>query len=288
MARPTKEDLKWAEEYRKTSGKYDRPSVTADIVALRPAYDEDINWRENPVFALEMLFIKRSGRPFKGCWALPGGFIYKGESIEEGARRELFEETALKATHLIPTGVFSQPDRDIRGWVISNAFVSIHRRTGEERVEGGSDAADARWLRLKAPTINGGHFNLPFYDGNENVFTISGTYQMEDLGGGTVDTIKDNPLAFDHGKIIIQSLLRMLVFDPKKLVLFLLPEKFTLARYIDIYTYLTWDPDSKKEVNIPNLRRQLTAVQNPLLVPCDAKEPSGRGHAQARLFRKRA
>ena len=63
MARPTKDDLKWAEEYRKTFGKYDRPSVTADIVALRPAYDEDINWRENPVFALEMLFIKRSGSP---------------------------------------------------------------------------------------------------------------------------------------------------------------------------------------------------------------------------------
>ena len=73
-------------EYRRELGKYAKPSVTADIVAVRPVYSERSghHWRENPKFALEVLFIKRGQWPFKGCWALPSGFIRPTESVEEG------------------------------------------------------------------------------------------------------------------------------------------------------------------------------------------------------------
>lgn len=284
----TKEDKRKIAEYRKTLGKYARPSVTADIIAVRPAYGElnEGQWRENPKFALEMLLIKRGLWPYEGYWALPGGFIRPTESVEEGARREIREETSLEADRLLPIGVFSRPDRDMRTWVISNAFVSVRTRNEGNDVKGGDDAAFAKWLRVEYPTIGGGRFNLPFKDGEKSVFTVSGTYADEDFGGGRVTKVNDNPLAFDHGEIIAQAFLRMMSYDPRKLTFFFLPEKFTLSEYIGIYQYLTHY--SIEPGNIPNFRRQLTATKDPLLEACEGeREEEGRGHCAAKLYRRR-
>ena len=328
----TQEDVAKIEAYRKTLGKYPKPSVTADIVAVRPAYSElgEGQWRENPEFALEVLFIKRGQWPFEGSWALPGGFIRPTETVDEGARRELREETALEADRLIPVGVFSKPDRDMRAWIISNAFVSVHKRGQGCHVKGGDDAAVARWLLLKSPTIGHGRFYLPFYDGAPGVralphddgrartpaapgtdgraripaapqtdgraripaaprlaFCLTGSYREEDLGGGTVLSVEDNPLAFDHAQIIAQAFLRMLSFDTKKLVFFFLPEKFTLSNYIAVYQYLT--RSSVSAANIPSFRRQLTTTKDPLLEVCEGEweDLGGRAHAPAKLYRRR-
>ena len=286
----TKSDKALIDAYRKTLGKYPKPSVTADIIAVRPAYSElkSDQWRENPEFALEMLFIKRGQWPFEGSWALPGGFIRPTETVEEGARRELREETALVSDRLIPVGVFSKPDRDMRAWIISNAFVSFHRRGEGVHVKGGDDASEAKWLVVRSPAIGEGRFKLPFYDGDKLEFCISGTYREEEFGGGTVLSVADSPLAFDHAEIIAQSFLRMLSFDIKKLVFFFLPEKFTLSNYIDIYQYLT--RYSIEPSNIPNFRRQLTATKDPLLEVCEGEMETldGRAHAPAKLYSRRS
>ena len=309
MKAPTKSDKALIDAYRKTLGKYPKPSVTADIIAVRPAYSElkSDQWRENPEFALEMLFIKRGQWPFEGSWALPGGFIRPTETVEEGARRELREETALVSDRLIPVGVFSKPDRDMRAWIISNAFVSFHKRGEGVHVKGGDDASEAKWLTVKSPTIENGRFYLPFYDvgapgvcalprngrartpaAPQLAFCITGTYREEEFGGGTVLSVGDSPLAFDHAEIIAQAFLRMLSFDIKKLVFFFLPEKFTLSNYIDIYQYLT--RYSIEPSNIPNFRRQLTATKDPLLEVCEGEMETldGRAHAPAKLYRRRS
>ncbi|MBS7285774.1 MAG: NUDIX hydrolase [Kiritimatiellae bacterium] len=293
MKTQTSADKAKIEEYRRSLGKYSKPSVTADIVAVRPAYSElsESQWRENPQFALEVLFIKRGQWPFEGMWALPGGFVRPDESVEEGAKRELLEETALECDHLIPVGVFSKPGRDMRAWIISNAFVSVHKRGQGCRVKGGDDAALTRWLLLKSPIIENGRFNLPFYDTTSGAaqmaFTLAGTYREEDIGGGKVLTVDENSLAFDHAEIIAQAFLRMLSFDMKKLVFFFLPEKFTLSNYIDVYQYLT--RHSVSAANIPSFRRQLTATKEPLLEVCEGEweDLGGRAHAPAKLYRRR-
>lgn len=289
MSSQTTDDKARIEAYRKTLGKYDRPSVTADVVAVRPAYSElgEGQWRENPAFALEVLFIKRGQWPFEGCWALPGGFIRPTETVDEGARRELREETALVSDRLIPVGVFSKPDRDMRAWIISNAFVSVHKRGQGCHVKGGDDAREAKWLTLKSPAIGHGRFHLPFHDEGKLAFCLAGTYREEDVGGGTVLSVDDNPLAFDHAEIIAQAFLRMLSFDKKKLVLFFLPEKFTLSNYIGVYQYLT--RNSVSAANIPSFRRQLTATKEALLEVCvgEWEDLGGRAHAPAKLYRRR-
>lgn len=289
MKAQTPDDKTRIDAYRKTLGKYPKPSVTADIVAVRPAYGElgEGQWRENPEFALEVLFIRRGQWPFEGSWALPGGFIRPTEMVEEGAKRELREETALEADRLIPVGVFSKPDRDMRAWIISNAFVSVHKRGQGCHVKGGDDAREARWLTVKSPAIGQGLFYLPFYDGGTRTFCLSGTYREADLGGGTVLSVEDNPLAFDHAEIIAQAFLRMLSFDKKKLVFLFLPEKFTLSNYIDVYQYLT--RNSVSPANIPSFRRQLTATKEPMLEVCagEWEDLGGRAHAPAKLYRRK-
>ena len=289
--KPTAEDMKKIVAYRATLGKYEKPSVTADIVAVRPAFGvlREDQWRENPKFALEMLLIKRGQWPYEGFWALPGGFIQgkNAETVEEGAGRELKEETGLNARHLIPVGVFSEPERDMRSWVISNAFVSVHKRGEGDGVRGGDDAKEAKWLRIEYPTVGDGVFNIPFYENGEKLFILRGKYREEEFGGGTVTQIDENPLAFDHGKIIATAFLRMLSFDTRKLVFFFLPEKFTLSDYIGVYQYLT--RHAIEPGNIPNFRRQLTEKKDPLLEVCEGEfeDLDGRAHAPAKLFRRR-
>ena len=96
------------------SYQYPHPAVTTDIVifTIRDAQ-------------LKLLLIKRKGEPFKGMWALPGGFLQLDESLEEGARRELEEETGLSGVYLEQLYTFGHPERDPRERVITVAYYAL-------------------------------------------------------------------------------------------------------------------------------------------------------------------
>ena len=94
---------------------YDRPSVTADVAAFMIRTEDKTSYRKNPENKLLLLLIRRGGHPYKGMWALPGGFLQRGETVEECALREIEEETTVKPVSILPVGVFSQPERDPRG-----------------------------------------------------------------------------------------------------------------------------------------------------------------------------
>ncbi len=72
----------------------------------------------------EFVLVKRKNDPFKGYWALPGGFVEYGETVEHAATREMREETGLEICILDIVGVYSDPNRDPRGHVISIAFLA--------------------------------------------------------------------------------------------------------------------------------------------------------------------
>ncbi|MBL8538470.1 MAG: NUDIX hydrolase [Hyphomonadaceae bacterium] len=90
-----------------------------------------------------LLLIKRAHPPFKGKYALPGGFVDVGETVEAAALRELKEETGIEGRIARLIGVYSNPKRDPRGHTVSCAFQVRPRST---RVAGGDDAASAEWV----------------------------------------------------------------------------------------------------------------------------------------------
>ena len=93
-----------------------------------------------------MLLVKRGNDPFKGSWALPGGFVDAGERVAQAAARELAEETGVAAGELTMLGVYDDPGRDPRGPTVS--VVQLMRVERELEAAGGDDAADARWFAL--------------------------------------------------------------------------------------------------------------------------------------------
>lgn len=105
------------------------PLLTVDCVVFNPRG--------------EVLLIERRNEPFKGQFALPGGFVDVGETVEDACRRELMEETGVKAGRLTLVGVYSDPNRDPRGHTASVVFLT---RVRSSKIEAGDDAASARWV----------------------------------------------------------------------------------------------------------------------------------------------
>lgn len=114
--------------------RYPHPAVTTDCVIF--GFDGE---------RLQVLLIERGIEPFKGKWAFPGGFIKMDESAEEGALRELREETGLDNAYIEQFHTFSDPNRDPRERVITIAYLALVRL---QEVKAGDDAAAARWFPI--------------------------------------------------------------------------------------------------------------------------------------------
>lgn len=140
---------------------YPKPALTADVALF--ARDQE---------QFKVLLIRRGNHPYLGCWALPGGFANPDESIQATAFRELQEETGIQLSTLQQVGVYSQPGRDPRGWVVSVAFTAL-LKMGMVDALAADDAAQAEWIPVHC-------------DGKQ----IS------------VELPKGEPLAFDHQAII--------------------------------------------------------------------------------------
>jgi 8-oxo-dGTP diphosphatase len=169
---PQNEDERlFLDEY--DSSRYDKPSVTADIVVF--TIDENNN--------LCVLLIKRGGYPYKDKWAIPGGFVGINESVDDAARRELNEETNILNLPLEQFGTFGDYDRDPRMRVISVAYMSFVRKNSLV-AKAGDDAQEVQIFRIEQKE-NG----LSFIRDDE--------------------ILNEDDLAFDHAKVIGTAIQRI-------------------------------------------------------------------------------
>ena len=121
---------------QKFTYEYPHPAVATDCVVF--GFDG---------YEMRILLIERGIEPYKGMWALPGGFLRMDETAEQCAIRELREETGLSISHVTQIGAFSGIDRDPRERVVSIAFYALAKKT---EVKGGDDAKNAKWIALNA------------------------------------------------------------------------------------------------------------------------------------------
>lgn len=124
---------------------YVAPAVAADAILLK---------------GREVLLIRRARDPWKGMWAIPGGFVDAGERVEDAVRRELMEETGLRGDIVELLGVWSAPGRDPRGHVVSISYVlkvSGIIDVGQDDEE----ILEARWFPLdKLPELAADHADI--------------------------------------------------------------------------------------------------------------------------------
>ena len=289
--------------------KYDRPSVAADVVVFSVMKDEECeDARRLQEKRLKILLIRRGGFPYKGSWAMPGGFCRKGEDVIDSARRELCEETGIDDAYVKLVGVYGEPGRDPRGWVISSTYMALMNARAC-RLKAGDDAQDARWFTVELTDIstevtevsgiseeivkneveasckvqNEKRYRLVLKDADSDI-KLTAVLRRTDMSScgrssDSYDIEECEGLAFDHARIITEAVLglREDVRRDMKLAFDLLPERFTLTELQNVYEQI-WD----MELTTPNFRRKIAEY----VEETDAYQ-SGERYRPAKLFTRR-
>jgi len=182
---------------------FPRPSVTVDIVALSMIDAE-----------LRVLLVRRGEHPFKGAWALPGGFVRvgdghrdQGEDLDAAAARELHEETNLSPMEVLleQVAAFGRAGRDPRLRVISVAFCALIRPDLVPLIRAGGDATHADWF--------------------------------------PVNELVHNELAFDHAAIIERAIEHVAArLDASDIAASLVPATFTIQELRHVHALLSGRP----------------------------------------------
>jgi 8-oxo-dGTP diphosphatase len=191
---------------------YPRPALTVDCLLF--GFDEG---------ELKILLIERSHEPFKGFWALPGGFLDETDpTIEHAAKRELEEETGLTNVFMEQLYTFGDVGRDPRGRTVSVAYYALIKLS-DYKVQAGDDASNAQWFSMS---------EIP-------------------------------PLSFDHDKIIqiaYERLKGKVRYQP--IGFELLPQKFALSQLQNLYETVLGQKLDKRNFRKKILKMNLLIEHN--------------------------
>ena len=269
---------------------YKSPSLAVDMAVFSVIRHQTENYRKLPEQKLSVLLIERGEHPFKNQWALPGGFVRQGETVEIAARRELEEETGIKKADLRQLHVFSDPKRDPRGWVISSAFMALTEST--QSLISTKDAKQAKWLSCTYTDVGGKtvkskknvhqiiqHNKLTLQAGGLELSAFIEVKQTVSLYNvETIYTVlENNGIAFDHAKIIACAVTALRNNLEGSMSAFrFLPETFTLTDIQHVYETILG-----KKLLTANFRRKIA----PYVLATD-NLTSAVGHRSAQLYRR--
>lgn len=282
-------EREFLEQYR--AGHYERPSVTTDMVIFTVTEEKADSYRKLPEKELRVLLIRRGGHPFLGKWALPGGFVRPNETTEQGAVRELREETGVEDVYLEQLYTFSDIGRDPRTWVISCSYMALINSDKLE-LKAGDDAVDAAWfkisyrpLREKKELIEDGYIKTQEYElnlsseGDELSVVVARTMTAKTTSTGTnYEIVTNDGLAFDHAKIIACAIERLRgKVNYTDIALHLMPKFFTLTELQQVYEVVM-----DKELLKAAFRRKVAD----LVTETDLYTENA-GHRPSRLYRRK-
>lgn len=236
---------------------YDRPSVAVDTVVFGVDDCKSATMDEKK---LKILLVKRGEEPFMDMYSLPGGFLRKDETVEEAVRRELEEEAGVTSSKLIPLKVYSKTGRDPRGWIISDAFISLTNTVELSTLEN-SDAKEAVWLDLTYDSDND-----TIHIGDDTIISADGF-------------VLGSQIAFDHGQIIYDAFKKLqdevryhdIIFD-------LMPELFTISDLHNPYKTIL-----DKTETIQAFRKRIM----PKIEETDLYDNTTSAHRKSKLYKRK-
>lgn len=271
------------------AGRYERPSVTVDMLIFTIMDEKVDNYRKLPEKSLKLLMIKRGGHPYKGDWALPGGFVAMDESLEDAAKRELKSETNVDDVYLEQLFTWGDVGRDPRTRVISCSYMALADSSKIE-VKAGDDAADAAWFNVRHKLLEERKTIL------EKGFSIEKTVRLELTGDvdsleavikvidrynnrtKSVDRqiISSKGIAFDHAMMIEYAIERLRnKIEYTDIAFSLMPELFTLTELQQVYEAIL-----DKELLAAAFRRKIADM----VIETDYFTKDA-GHRPSRLYR---
>lgn len=273
------------QEYLKaySQSKYERPSVAADMVVFSIRESRPDSYRTLGGKKLSVLLIKRGEHPYMNCWAIPGGFVRPNETVEQAAYRELREETGIREVTLRQLQVFSQPDRDKRGWVMSSSFMAL-AKSEKLQIASGDDAIDAKWFEVELEETNEPNrytLNLTLEPEEEKEATvITALFQVAnngfEPGADDIQVIQSSGIAFDHAAIMALAIIRLRAnLTNSGMAFAMMPDEFTLTELQRVYETIL-----NEKYTPANFRRKIEPY-----VEETGNMVSGAGHRPAMLFR---
>lgn len=215
VARASEDEMseeRFLEAYKKKE--YPKPSLTADIAVFRRTET-----------GLAVLMVRRGKHPYRGCWALPGGFVNQDEDVVEAARRELEEETGVSGISVELFGIYGTPGRDPRGWTVSGGFCALIEASLDAKA--GDDAADARWCPIveKAGTqlpvnstdgtdssdgaLSNALVEIEVSCGEEDVLSARFEQIAQNFGPPRAHVVASEGFAFDHAQLLADAYLKV-------------------------------------------------------------------------------
>jgi ADP-ribose pyrophosphatase YjhB (NUDIX family) len=268
---------------------YERPSVTVDMLIFTVSEEKEKNYRKLPEKVLKLLMVKRGEHPYRGKWALPGGFVRMDESVDEAAFRELKEETNIDEIYMEQLYTWGDTTRDPRTRVISTSYMSLVDSTVLD-IKASEDADEVKWFSVtyklhheqKTITENGyifkSLFKLRLFNEAEE---LSATIEIIKTVKGKVTNIKreileSNGIAFDHAKIIEYGVERLRnKIEYTDIVFNLMPQVFTLTELQQVYEVIL-----DTELLKANFRRKIAH-----LVTETNEYTKDAGHRPSKLFK---
>lgn len=271
------------------ASRFERPSVSVDMMIFTVADEEKKNYRKLPVKILKLLMIKRGDHPYIGQWALPGGFVQMDESLEEAALRELKEETNIDTIYMEQLYTSGDVGRDPRTRVISTSYMSlVDSKTLD--IKASDDAEDAKWFTVccrmyqeqKTVTEKGYTlqrlYKLTLSNDDNNLSAIIKVMKIVEGKITKVEreVVESSGIAFDHAKIIEYGIERLRSkIEYTDIAFNLMEELFTLTELQQVYEVIL-----DTELLKANFRRKIADM-----VIETNEYTKNAGHRPSKLFR---
>lgn len=257
------------EEFLKNynSGKYEKPSVTVDILVFTVTDEEKENYRKLSDKVLRVLMVKRGEHPYIGQWGLPGSFVKIDENIDEAALRGLKEKTNIDEIYMEQLYTWGDVGRDPRTRVISCSYMSLIDSTKLD-IRTKDDIEEAKWFTVSSKlyqeqkTVTEKGYVLQYLikleftnkeEGLSAILKVTKTVD-EKVTKCEREVVESNGIAFDHAKIIEYGIERLKnKIEYTDIAFNLMPELFTLTELQQVYEVILG-----KELLKANFRRKIS------------------------------